>query len=42
MRTIFIEKDYWVTDVLKKLSTSKLVDEVILKEEHRFQKHMAA
>jgi predicted nucleotidyltransferase component of viral defense system len=31
MRTIFIEKDYWVTHVLKKLSTSKLVDEVIFK-----------
>jgi predicted nucleotidyltransferase component of viral defense system len=31
MRTIFIEKDYWVTHVLKNLSTSKLVDEVIFK-----------
>jgi predicted nucleotidyltransferase component of viral defense system len=31
MRTIFIEKDYWVTHVLNNLSTSKLVDEVIFK-----------
>lgn len=31
MRTIFIEKDYWVTQVLKNLSTSKLRDEVIFK-----------
>lgn len=31
MRTIFIEKDYWVTHVLKNLSTSKLVDGVIFK-----------
>lgn len=31
MRTIFIEKDYWVTHVLKNLSTSKLIDEVIFK-----------
>ncbi|MBT1705277.1 nucleotidyl transferase AbiEii/AbiGii toxin family protein [Chryseosolibacter indicus] len=31
MRTIFIEKDYWVTHVLKNLSASKLVDEVIFK-----------
>lgn len=31
MRTIFIEKDYWVTHVLKNLSTSKFVDEVIFK-----------
>jgi predicted nucleotidyltransferase component of viral defense system len=31
MRTIFIEKDYWVTHVLKNLSISKLVDEVIFK-----------
>jgi predicted nucleotidyltransferase component of viral defense system len=31
MRTIFIEKDYWVTHVLKNLSTSKLVGEIIFK-----------
>jgi predicted nucleotidyltransferase component of viral defense system len=31
MRTIFIEKDYWVTHVLKSLSTSKLIEEVIFK-----------
>lgn len=31
MRTIFIEKDYWVTHVLKKLSTSKFVEGVIFK-----------
>jgi predicted nucleotidyltransferase component of viral defense system len=31
MRTIFIEKDYWVTQVLKNISTSKIVDEVIFK-----------
>lgn len=31
MRTIFIEKDYWVTHVLKKLSTSKFVEGVVFK-----------
>jgi predicted nucleotidyltransferase component of viral defense system len=31
MRAIFIEKDYWVTHVLKNLSTSKLLDEVVFK-----------
>lgn len=31
MRSIFIEKDYWVTHVLKNLSSSKLVNEVIFK-----------
>lgn len=31
MRPIFIEKDYWVTYVLKNLSESKIIDEVIFK-----------
>jgi predicted nucleotidyltransferase component of viral defense system len=31
MRSIFIEKDYWVTYVLKNLSTSKIMDDVVFK-----------
>lgn len=31
IRSIFIEKDYWVTYVLKNLSTSKIVDGVVFK-----------
>lgn len=38
MRTIFIEKDYWITYVLKNLSTSKLLDEVIFKGETSLSK----
>ena len=40
MRTIFIEKDYWVTYVLKNLSTSKLVDEVVFKGGTSLSNHM--